>query len=219
MQTIAIQPRRALFAVLAVIGAAIVMFAAAGRADAAAAKTKCPNTFRVLHDDHVGKLSLKAGSYSITVANQKKLSCQRASDLFTKFLNDFDGKLSNGWKVNVQKSGFEKTAQKAFYVKRVSGGGGGGGGGDRHPGRGEMICPGTFQVQHNDHIGQLKLPKGPYTITVIHKKRITCQQATNLFARFLKRPDADLPNGWKLKPQSATFLKKDGSKGFRVKRA
>ncbi len=219
MQAIAINPRRALIAVLAVIGAAIVMSAAAGHADAAAAKTKCPNTFRVLHDDHIGKLSLKAGSYSVTVANQNKLSCQRASDLFTKFLNDFDGKLSNGWTVNVKKSGFEKTAQKAFYVKRVSGVGSGGGGGDRHPGRGEMICPGTFQVKHNDHIGQLKLPKGPYTITVIHKKRITCQKATNLFAKFLQRPDGDLPSGWKLKPQSGTFLKKDGSKGFRVKRA
>jgi hypothetical protein len=54
---------------------------------------------------------------------------------------------------------------------------------------------------------------------VIHKKRITCQEATSLFAKFLQRPDGDLPNGWKLKPQSGTFLKKDGSKGFRVTKA
>jgi hypothetical protein len=172
-----------------------------------------------MHDDHVGKLSLKAGSYSIAVTNETKLSCQRASDLFAKFLNDFDGKLSNGWKVNVKKSGFEKTAQKSFYVKRVGGAGSGGGSGGRDPGRGEMICPGTFQVQHDDHIGQLKLPKGPYTITVIHKKRITCQDATSLFAKFLQRPDGNLPNGWKLKPESGTFLKKDGSQGFRVTKA
>ncbi len=219
MQTIAIQPRRALIAAVAVLGAAVIMIATAGRADAAAANTKCPNTFRVIHDDHVGKLSLKAGSYSITVANQDKLSCQRASDLFTKFLQDFDGKLSNGWKVNVKKSGFEKTSQKAFYVKRVGGAGSGGGSGGRSPGKGEMICPGTFQVQHDDHIGELKLPKGPYTITVIHQKRITCQKATSLFAKFLGLPEGNLPNGWKLKPQSGTFLKKDGSKGFRVKQA
>jgi hypothetical protein len=219
VHTIAIQARRALIAAMAVLGAAVIMIATAGRADAAAAQTKCPNTFRVLHDDHVGKLTLKAGSYSITVANQNKLSCQRASDLFAKFLNDFDGKLSNGWKVNVKKSGFEKTAQKAFYVRRVGGAGSGGGGGGRDPGKGEMICPGTFQVQHDDHIGQLKLPKGPYTITVIHKKRITCQEATSLFAKFLQRPEGDLPNGWKLKPQSGTFLKKDGSRGFRVTKA
>ena len=218
MHAIAIHPRRALIAALAVIGAAVLMFTAADRAGAKTAKTKCPNTFRVLHDDHIGKLSLKAGNYSITVVNENKLSCQRASDLFTKFLTDFDGKLSNGWKVNVSKSGFEKTAQKAFYVKRVGSGNGGGSSG-RHPARGEMICPGTFQVQHDDHIGELKLPKGPYTITVIHKKRITCQKAANLFAKFLQLPGGDLPNGWKLKPQSGTFLKKDGSKGFRVKQA
>lgn len=219
MQTIAVNPRRALIAVLAVLGAAVPMIATAGRANAAAAQTKCPNTFRVLHDDHVGKLSLKAGTYSIKVANQQALSCSRASDLFTKFLNDFDGKLSNGWKVNVKKSGFEKTADKAFYVKRISGVGSGGGKGGRHPSRGEMICPGTFQVQHDDHIGELKLPKGPYTITVIHKKRITCQKATSLFAKFLQIPAGELPNGWKLKPQSGTFLKKNNSKGFRVKQA
>jgi hypothetical protein len=219
MPTTSIRIRPTLIAALALAALAIAVLGAANRADAQKAKTKCPNTFRVLHDDHVGKLSLKAGSYSITVANQNKLSCQRASDLFTKFLNDFDGKLSNGWKVNVKKSGFEKTAQKAFYVKRVGGSGGGGGNGGRHPDRGEMICPGTFQVQHDDHIGELKLPKGPYTITVIHRKRITCQQASNLFRKFLQRPDGDLPNGWKLKPQSGTFLKKNGSKGFRVKQA
>jgi hypothetical protein len=63
VHTIAIQPRRALIAAMAVLGAAVIMIATAGRADAAAAQTKCPNTFRVLHDDHVGKLTLKAGSY------------------------------------------------------------------------------------------------------------------------------------------------------------
>jgi hypothetical protein len=219
MQATSIRIRPALIAAFAVAALAIAVLAAADRADAKGAKTKCPNAFRVLHDDHVGKLSLKAGSYSITVADQKKLSCQRASDLFTKFLNDFDGRLPNGWKVKVGKAGFEKSPQKAFYVKRSGGAGSGGGSGGRHPGRGEMVCPGTFQVQHDDHIGKLKLPQGPYTITVIHKKRITCQKASNLFARFLQSPDGDLPNGWKLKPQSGTFLKRDGSKGFRVKRA
>jgi hypothetical protein len=218
MPVTSIRIRPALIAALALAALAIAVLGTADRADAKA-KTKCPNRFRVLHDDHVGKLSLKAGSYSITVANENKLSCQRASDLFTKFLNDFDGKLSNGWKVNVKKSGFEKTAQKAFYVKRVGGAGSGGGKGGRHPDQGELVCPGTFQVQHDDHIGELKLPKGAYTITVIHKQRITCQKASDLFREFLQIPGGELPRGWKLKPQSATFVKKNGSKGFRVKQA
>jgi hypothetical protein len=218
MSAVLVPSRRALIVMLAAAATVLAVFAVADRADAAKT-TKCPNAFRVLHDDHVGKLQLRAGSYQISVANENKLSCQRASQLFTKFLQDFDGKLSNGWKVNVQKSGFEKTSQKAFYVKRTGGAGSGGGSGGRHPGQGEMICPGTFQVQHNDQIGKLKLPKGPYTITVIHKKRITCQKASSLFAKFLQRPDGNLPNGWKLKVQSGTFLKQDGSKGFRVKQA
>jgi hypothetical protein len=211
-----IHPRRVLIGVFALLALTIAVFANAGRAEAS---TKCPNTFRVLHNDHVGKLSLSAGNYLITVTDQNELSCQRASDLFTKFLQDFDGKLPNGWKVKVKQSGFVKSPKKGFFVKRVSGAGnGGGGGGGRHPAKGEKICPGTFQVQHNDRIGNLHLRKGPYKITVIKKKRITCQKASNLFARFLKKPNG-LPKGWKLKVQSATFLKKGKHYGFRVKQA
>jgi hypothetical protein len=209
--------RRALIVALAVLATAVAAFVAAGHADAA--KTKCPNTFRVLHDDHVGKLSLRKGSYAITVINQNQLTCGHAADLFTKFLQDYDGKLPDGWKVKVQKSGFQKSPQIGFFVKRVSGVGGAGGRSGRHPGPGEMICPGTFRVQHNDHIGRLNLPKGPYTITVIHKKRITCAKASNLFARFLSLPQGNLPGRWKLDVQSATFKKKGAHKGFRVKQA
>ena len=216
MSTTVIQPRRVLIGVLALLALTIAVFASAGRAHAS---TKCPDTFRVLHDDHVGKLSVPAGNYLITVANQSKLSCQRASRLFAKFLQDFDGKLPNHWKVQVHKSGFVKTSQKAFFVKRTGATSGGGGGGGRHPARGEMICPGTFQVQHNDRIGRLRLPKGPYTITVIKKHRITCHKASNLFAKFLQDPSGNLPHRWKLKPQSGTFLRKGKHWGFRVKQA
>jgi hypothetical protein len=213
-----VQTRRALIAAFAVLATAVALFAAADRADAA---TKCPATFRVLHNDHIGKLNLPAGNYVITTKNENKISCQRASDLFTKFLQDYDGKLPNGWKVLVNKSGFRKTAQKAFFVKRQGGGGGGGGG--RHPAGGEKICPGTFQVQHHDRIGKLDLPKGPYKITTINRQpkggRISCSRASQLFAKFLQHPMGDLPSGWKLEVQSATFKKVGKHKGFRVKQA
>lgn len=217
MSAIAHRPQRALIAALAVLGTVFAIFAAADRADARS--TTCPNTFRVLHNDHVGRLSLRAGTYTITVINQNRLSCQRASSLFTKFLQDYDGKLPNGWRVKVRQSGFQKSPQKGFFVKRQSGGGGGGGGGGRHPGRGEKICPGTFQVEHNDRIGRLRVPKGPYKITVIHRKRISCGKASKLFAKFLADPSGNLPGGWKLDVQSATFTKKGAHKGFRVKQA
>ena len=40
-------------------------------------------------------------------------------------------------------------------------------------------CPGQFNVLHNDSIGKLKLPQGPYTISV---KRMTCVDASSNFA-------------------------------------
>lgn len=211
-----VQTRRALIFALAVLASAVAVFATTDRADAS---TKCPNTFRVLHDDHVGKLSLPAGSYTITVINEKKLSCGNASDLFAKFLQDFDGKLPDGWNVKPKKSGFKKSSQVGFFVKRTGGVNAGDRNGGRHPGPGEMICPGTFRVRHDDHIGKLELPKGPYTITVIHQKRISCGDASKLFAQFLAIPSGNLPDGWKLDVQSATFKKKGAHKGFRVKKA
>jgi hypothetical protein len=216
MQAISVHMRGALIAALAALAIVIALFAATDRANA---DSKCPNTFRVLHNDHIGKLELRAGTYRITVIDKDELSCQRASDLFTKFLQDYDGKLPNGWKVKVSQSGFQKSPQKGFFVKRISGTGGGSGGGDRHPGKGEKICPGTFQVQHNDHIGRLNLPKGPYTITVIQRQLMSCGKASKKFAEFLQLPQGNLPGGWKLKLQSATFKKKGTDKGFRVKQA
>jgi hypothetical protein len=217
MSTTVIHSRRVLIGALALVALAVAVLVGSDRA---AAASNCPNTFRVLHNDHIGKLSLRKGNYRITVVNKNKLSCQKASDLFTTFLNDFDGNLPHGWKVKARQSAFVKTGnpQKGFSVRRIGGGGGGGGGG-RHPARNEMICPGTFRVQHNDHIGRLNLPKGPYTITVIKKNRISCQRASNLFARFLQIPSGDLPNGWRLKAPSGTFLKRHKGFGFRVKQA
>jgi len=213
MPTTVIDPRRMLIGALGVFALAIAVLIGPGRAEA---NTKCPNTFRVVHNDHVGKLSLRAGSYRISVIDQNELSCQRASDLFAKFLQDFDGRLPNGWKVKVRQSGFVKSPQKGFFVKRTGSAGSSRGGGGRHPAKGEKVCSGTFQVQHNDRIGALHLRKGPYKITVIKKRRISCQRASSLFTRFLANPSG-LPKGWKLKVQSATFLKKGKHFGFRVK--
>jgi len=215
MPVVSTHTQRALIVGLAILATVLVSLMAAGRADAA---SNCPNTFRVLHNDHIGKLSLRKGNYRITVVNKNKLSCQKASNLFTKFLTDFDGNLPDGWIVKARQSAFVKTGnrQKGFSVRRIGSGDRGGG---RHPARGEKICPGTFQVQHNDHIGRLELPKGPYTITVIKKRRISCERATNLFARFLQIPSGDLPGGWRLKAPSGTFLKRHKGYGFRVKQA
>ena len=65
-----------------------------------AAPLRCPGTFQVLHDDHIGGMSLPAGPYVITVLESSRLSCDQASDLFRQFLEDYDGRLPRPWVAN-----------------------------------------------------------------------------------------------------------------------
>ena len=60
-----------------------------------AATSKCPATFRVLHNDRIGKLKLlRKGNYRITLVDDRAAhAAQRASKLFARFLQDFDGEL------------------------------------------------------------------------------------------------------------------------------
>lgn len=74
-------------------------------------------------------------------------------------------------------------------------------------------CPGEFRVLHNDSIGKLKLPAGPYTISV---KRMNCTDASSNFARFLQRPNGDLPDGWRLFARRGKFVQRAQGKAFRV---
>lgn len=66
-------------------------------------------------------------------------------------------------------------------------------------------CPGTFQVLHNDRIGQFSLPGGPYTITATN---ISCSSASSLFTTFLDDWDGKLPGGWR------TVIRRVGNGGF-----
>src|SRR3954453_13985439 len=93
---------------LAVAGAAaLMMLLAGGVKQASAAEGVCP-TFRVLHNDKIGALSLPKGTYSVTTLNSAKLSCASASKLFAEFLQDYDGKLRSPWVVNVAAKSFTK---------------------------------------------------------------------------------------------------------------
>ena len=56
-----------------------------------------------------------------------------------------------------------------------------------------QACP-PFTVLHNDKIGTVPFPAGPYNITAL--KGETCQQAAALFAQFLQDWDGNLPGGW-----------------------
>ena len=198
------------------IGAAVLAITAAvaltASATARAAGTKCPNTFQVLHDDHVGKLSLPAGHYTIKVSDESALSCTQAAKNFASFLQDFDGVLPDGWKVKAKQSEFRQSGTVWFKVRPASSPGGSGGG--SHPGKQEAACP-TFTVEHNDMIGELSLPKGKYLITILKGSSLSCAKAAKKFAAFLEDTDGVLPGRWKLDVDTATFTK--GKNGFRVK--
>lgn len=209
-------PWLALAAALATVALAAGALAPPAEARAQAAE-KCP-LFHVLHNDRVGDLLLPRGWYRLKPFNPDKLSCAKASKLFAKFLQDFDGNLPGRWRVRVKKSAFQRgRSDVGFSVKRVSSGGDNGGdNGGQHPATGRA-CPNLFTVLHNDRIGKLDLPKGKYRITLLRKRKPSCERAASLFAQFLQRPDGKLPSPWKLDPETATFTKRPGV-GFRVKR-
>lgn len=208
--------------VLGLIAGLLTLAAAALAPDRAdAARTRCNGTFRVLHNDHIGKLSLPKGNYRITILSSGRPSCDQASALFTRFLEDWDGKLPGGWKVGVRDQVFYRAPGVGFNVKRVGRGGGGGegeesGGRGHHPANGRF-CPGTFRVLNNDRIGPLRLAKGRYWIILLRNRGLSCKQASRLFTRFLQDYDGNLPPPWVLEPQTASFLRSASGVGFRVK--
>jgi hypothetical protein len=84
--------------------------------------TLCPGTFRVLHNDRIGALRLPAGRYRLTLLAVGRPSCARASRLFARFLNDFEGNLPRPWAVDAPTGTFRRGAGSfGFRVKPVSG--------------------------------------------------------------------------------------------------
>lgn len=206
------------------VALAFVLAAAAALGAAAPAQAQapvpCTATFHVLHDDRIGQLQLPAGQYQLAVAG---VTCAQASHLFTQFLEDFDGVLPKPWRYSVQAAGqgtFTAGARTFTALRTgdptppVPPGPPSGGGGSS----GELLCPGTFEVQHNDRIGRLRIPAGDYTITLLGGN-LTCATAERFFAAFLKRPRGNLPRRWVVLPQSAEFMRFSSHHGFRIKPA
>jgi hypothetical protein len=210
--------------VLALCAALIVLSAIAAPGSASAARAQCGGTFRVIHDDHVGRLSLPQGNYGITILASGKPGCAQASKLFTRFLEDYDGVLPGGWRVGAANSTFVKGAGVGFHVRRVGGSSGGGNGGEeesggsgRHPASGSF-CPSTFRVLNRDHIGALQFAAGRYWIVLLQGQGLlSCAEAVELFARFLDDASGTLPSPWISQPASATFTRGQSGLGFRVK--
>ena len=81
----------------------------------------------------------------------------------------------------------------------------------------EATCPGTFQVLHNDRIGAMQLPAGPYTITVLDSATMGCTEASQLLSQFLEDWDGRLPRPWVANNSTQTFTAgRNSTVGFRV---
>lgn len=207
--------RLLLFVVVLGAAAVAVIGPAAGQS-----QTRCAASFHVQHNDRIGSLRLPAGAYRITTT---RLSCLRASHLFTEFLQDWNGKLPPPWRGSVQGSGrgtfTSDTSPAEFEVARtgrITPGtpGHASQGGGSH---GDLACPGFFDVEHNDRIGRLRLPQGDYRVTPLGA-RLSCAKASRLFTRFLSAPGGRLPGTWVLLPDLAEFINDSSFYGFRVKR-
>jgi hypothetical protein len=188
---------------LALTLAAVAALFALGLGSTSAAAASCPS-FRVLHNDRIGPAVLPAGKYAVTPAPGSGLSCSRTSQLFARFLEDWDGNLPGNWRVVSQgrgKAKFFNGSRLGFTVERNGGGEGG-----NNPSLGRL-CPGTFQVNATTIVGPLRFYRGRYLIYLPKGSKITCRRATVIFTRFLAQPDGRLPYPWRVINQTATFYK------------
>jgi hypothetical protein len=170
---------------------------------ASASAVTCPN-FKVLHDDRIGVADLPAGNYFLQTTDGK-LSCQEASQLFARFLQDWDGNLPKPWLVvshGTGKVSFARRGLPAIYAERI--GSGANAGGNTALGK---LCPGTFTVNAGSQIGPLFFSKGRYLIYIPTRSGISCRRGSVLFTRFLAAPGGTLPFPWRLMNQTATFYK------------
>jgi hypothetical protein len=186
------------------LATALAVFALGASAAPGTTVGACPS-FRVLHNDRIGPANLPAGSYSVTPAASSGLTCTRASALFTRFLEDYDGVLPTPWRVIAQGSGkasFARGNRDGFSVART----GGAEEEETSPSLGKL-CAGTFTVNHRTIVGPLAFNKGQYLLYIPPRSLITCRRASVLFTRFLGQPGGQLPFPWKVINQTATFYK------------
>lgn len=200
-------------AALSVCACALVLAAPAAQAQTTPVPTACPATFDVLAADAIGTYAVPSGAYRITVLDPSGLSCASASDLLRQFLEDFNGTLPAPWTLNASTGTFSSGPGQGFSIALAGAPAGGGGG--QSPATG-VTCPTTFSVLHDDHIGSMTVPKGPYAITVLSYGALTCGQAFDRFARFLQDFDGRLPSPWTLDAATGTFQRGGVRYAFRV---
>jgi len=78
---------------------------------------RCPGTFRVLHNDRIGRLRLPAGRYRITLGPSEPVGCAASSRALTRFLARPAGRLPSGWRLSPATGTFSRNGVVAFRIK------------------------------------------------------------------------------------------------------
>ena len=190
--------------------------ALAGAAAGAGAASSVVNALLLTQNDRIGPLVIKKGRYILDRLGPFSPSCSQALSLLKSFLMDFDGVLPNGWVLLPDDGSFVRgSVSYGFRLEPDPQGGGG----NRFPTT-TTRCPATFRVLHNDRIGALSFPAGPYRVSIYKDSNITCPQSTQLFAAFLQRPDGSLPTPWVINVATGSFRRGQSSQyGFVAKPA
>jgi hypothetical protein len=178
----------------------------------------CSGRFTLKQNDRIGALVMKKGQYIIDRLGPLSPSCAASSKLLSQFLMDFDGVLPGGWTVLADDGTFVRgSVSYGFRVEPAPNNSGGGG--SNFPTKTQR-CSATFRVLHNDQIGALKFPAGPYWVSIYKGTGITCPQSSQLFASFLRRTDGKLPSPWVINVPTGSFRKgKSSPFGFVAKPA
>ena len=177
----------------------------------------CSQRIAITANDRIGALVIPRGRYLIDRLGPLSPSCSQATSLLQSFLMDFDGILPSGWTVLAGDGSFVRGS--VSYGFRLEPAPNSGGGGNRYPAQ-NTRCPATFRVVHNDRIGALPFPAGPYWVSIDKGTNVTCTQAAQLFAAFLNRPDGSLPSPWVINVATGSFEKGNGNPyGFVAKPA
>ena len=66
----------------------------------------CPGTFRVLHNDRIGRLAIPKGSYYVWLLPGRSVNCALAYSNFSQFLARTDGKLPSPWTLDASSGTF-----------------------------------------------------------------------------------------------------------------
>jgi hypothetical protein len=182
---------------------------------ASAVPYNCPGTFEVLHNDRIGNMQLPKGPYVVTVLDSATMGCTEASRLFAEFLEDWDGRLPRPWVATNSTRTFQAGRGSSVGFRVTP---------DTNPNPpypphppSRRVCPGYFEVLHNDRIGSFRIPEGDYRITLLSYRGVGCARAVRYLQKFLQDYDGVLPSPWHLDPGTGTFERGHRHIGFRIK--